>query len=170
MVSIHLMLLFIGCLLRRLQNSEGFNTSHVTVYRMRRTGLDYRKNGFNTSHVTVYRLSRIFLLSVNQVSIHLMLLFIAGKRIKKRRAEEFQYISCYCLSAIVVDFSPCELCFNTSHVTVYPASFALQLFASMFQYISCYCLSIYRRNKNGRICVSIHLMLLFIFHVNSPFN
>ena len=95
---------------------------------------------FNTSHVTVYliRLSTISLTSI------------------------FQYISCYCLSILVLFHSENEFIsihlmllfiklvvriiglsvhFNTSHVTVY------RITVTQFK---------------ANLCISIHLMLLFI--------
>ena len=53
-----------------------FNTSHVTLYLLRR---EYKKRGaerFNTSHVTLYLVRRPY----------------------QKRGQEFQYISCYSLS------------------------------------------------------------------------
>ena len=53
----------------------------------------------------------------------------------------FQYISCYCLSEAMQGMS---------------------FVSESFQYISCYCLSnIWPKDDSG-ICISIHLMLLFI--------
>ena len=96
---------------------------------------------FNTSHVTVYP-DLLFILLV---------------------LHQFQYISCYCLSAAIgkeeqknKDFNtshvtvyqfqyrhitPRLLHFNTSHVTVYLFGFAGHIGTLIFQYISCYCLS-----------------------------
>ena len=55
-----------------------FNTSHVTVYRGRRNGTTIPEDDFNTSHVTVYQITKVR---------------------KGKRQKEFQYISCYGLSA-----------------------------------------------------------------------
>ena len=98
------------------------------------------------------------------VSIHLMLLFIIPSHSISLSSSMFQYISCYSLS---------ELPPHLWRVLV------------PFQYISCYSLSrgtlkwakrnkrfntshvtLYRSRiifRTGRWCVSIHLMLLFIF-------
>ena len=95
----------------------------------------------------------------------------------------FQYISCYCLSCINL-CSKWLLCisihlmllfimtvkghrnvrcdFNTSHVTVYPFVYAVLLILLKFQYISCYCLSASLLSSTAFVCISIHLMLLFI--------
>ena len=119
-VSIHLMLLFIPSLgrhedlIRMFQYIScyslsavavdmrvriiGFNTSHVTLYRCCDNACDSCCRRFNTSHVTLY-LSRNVLVTI---------------------AYEFQYISCYSLSA---------------------DDNATPVLSAMFQYISCYSLS-----------------------------
>ena len=118
-ISIHLMLLFIGCStsFRLLLH---FNTSHVTVYQVEIAGKKYTWTHFNTSHVTVYPITidtkrfqfcdfntshvtvyqrlQTFVIQENKISIHLMLLFIT-------------------FLLLTVGGS---LYFNTSHVTVYP--------------------------------------------------
>ena len=145
-ISIHLMLLFIGCrsfltpdrftfqyiscyclsrrfLMRRKANAN-FNTSHVTVYPRNYFSAICFKRHFNTSHVTVYRL-----IPVRTVII-----------------VAFQYISCYCLSEPVRS----------------------QDMNCVFQYISCYCLSASMLQNISQTAISIHLMLLFIrisFHL-----
>ena len=53
----------------------------------------------------------------------------------------FQYISCYCLSSVVVIWIRKRNDFNTSHVTVYLISIRCHSILNEFQYISCYCLS-----------------------------
>ena len=80
--------------------------------------------------------------------------------------------------------------FNTSHVTVYRYCYRCVNSIRIFQYISCYCLSynhnilpallIYfntshvtvyhmlRNPDNAHQCISIHLMLLFIFVRTEP--
>ena len=100
---------------------------------------------------------------VPDVSIHLMLLFImSDEEIKKQYTEfqyiscyslsqmkqsdasafvEFQYISCYSLSFQATPLAFHHLCFNTSHVTLYPDVLSLMLSQCSFQYISCYSLS-----------------------------
>ncbi len=97
------------------------------------------------------------------ISIHLMLLFINGKKRIVNRKVLFQYISCYCLSItgqnirmcneisihLMLLFIPIRIPsflistsdFNTSHVTVYPITGFLDGINIEFQYISCYCLS-----------------------------
>ena len=76
-----------------------FNTSHVTVYHSRASFCNSFNIHFNTSHVTVYLLADSFVISINHISIHLMLLFIGVK----------------------VSYPSGRENFNTSHVTVYPA-------------------------------------------------
>ena len=120
-----------------------FNTSHVTLYHFSLEHLFIVWTRFNTSHVTLYR-----------CYIH-------------RRYEErilFQYISCYSLSKtekhqvnIPMDVSihlmllfiwmhlmpiSREICFNTSHVTLYRAALEGTKIGMEFQYISCYSLSL----------------------------
>ena len=76
--------------------------------------------------------------------------------------EEFQYISCYCLSW-----------WSVLQEAVYIISIHLMLLfivlespepphADKFQYISCYCLSPIATLLVNVIVISIHLMLLFI--------
>ena len=102
---------------------------------------------FNTSHVTVY-------------------LYLGRAR---KYINEFQYISCYCLSkrtgrrAVLHDISIHLMLlfillhllifshlsdFNTSHVTVYLVGIDSNFFLVTFQYISCYCLS--KEREAGR--------------------
>ena len=54
-VSIHLMLLFIGADIADVRNLIRFNTSHVTLYRLRQIQLQTLISRFNTSHVTLYQ-------------------------------------------------------------------------------------------------------------------
>ena len=84
--------------------------------------------------------------SNNNISIHLMLLFITpSPRILSNRWY-----------------------FNTSHVTVYLEQPSSSSILPPFQYISCYCLSLLRILKIGHTGgISIHLMLLFIAFVAS---
>ena len=141
-ISIHLMLLFIGMASKAIHPFRTyFNTSHVTVYRIRCMCQNGVLN-FNTSHVTVYPLAEPADASV----------------------AKFQYISCYCLSFSEVIPGPSTNDFNTSHVTVYQDSVPVGCFQIFrFQYISCYCLSIQRLEKEEVVRkISIHLMLLFI--------
>ena len=53
---------------------------------------------FNTSHVTVYPLHQSGNPCRLLISIHLMLLFIGVTTVVSALDNEFQYISCYCLS------------------------------------------------------------------------
>ena len=96
------------------------------------------------------------------ISIHLMLRFISHYKLLRIRllhfntshvtvylfsawlillSNAFQYISCYGLSEAVVINAVRQCNFNTSHVTVYPHP---------------------SRSSQGRISISIHLMLRFI--------
>ena len=121
---------------------------------------------------------------VPDVSIHLMLLFIMSDEEIKKQYTEFQYISCYSLSARRRLLMDVFCSFNTSHVTLYQITRYLKQLIKRFQYISCYSLSrylvlvllswkrfntshvtLYRIARNTDYTnkkVSIHLMLLFI--------
>ena len=118
------------------------------------------------------------------ISIHLMLLFIKGRGIYYLNLYGFQYISCYCLSVLLLLSCTFSKHFNTSHVTVYQISSIWCIPKPTFQYISCYCLSQGKHlireltlNFNTShvtvyqpppavpfwyFIISIHLMLLFI--------
>ena len=141
-VSIHLMLLFIGRILRNVTNGtefqyiscyslsdyiqngttvdQSFNTSHVTLYRRAGSALPGGKESFNTSHVTLYQefgydpeWPEMFQY-ISCYSLSPPLSFFLNTQ------HVFQYISCYSLS--LLQAAPCSpsLGFNTSHVTLYP--------------------------------------------------
>ena len=95
---------------------------------------------FNTSHVTLYHNRNGFSDKPDYVSIHLMLLFIKEDLTDKQ----------------------CSKRFNTSHVTLYQRKKIYIDTESLFQYISCYSLSRMLTRLSIPMCVSIHLMLLFI--------
>ena len=165
-------------------SDHSFNTSHVTLYRFNRIWFDDEgqfqyiscyslsvsrlaaaldSRSFNTSHVTLYRYAAI------------SLSYLPCK---------FQYISCYSLSSAWERIGDAVGSFNTSHVTLYRSRCNLYYVGYKFQYISCYSLSdssgtggitsgwfqyisCYSLSKIKRVpepvlCVSIHLMLLFI--------
>ena len=149
-VSIHLMLLFIevsgvgsavveafqyiscyslsNCKEYRLYKQKGFNTSHVTLYRKPGTAKLPAESSFNTSHVTLYHIRLVRKASADRVSIHLMLLFIGFSSNHRYSGCQFQYISCYSLSALRVLSMYQKLSFNTSHVTLYPSFYRLFFF------------------------------------------
>ena len=96
------------------------------------------------------------------VSIHLMLLFIP-------KVGQYTYGQCCFNTSHVTlyrirDYMKMKQssCFNTSHVTLYHKLFIQMLAYKWFQYISCYSLSKIKISFDGRLWVSIHLMLLFI--------
>ena len=118
---------------------------YITCYSLS-TGVKLNDNeglGFNTSHVTLYRNVHSWSWRLCIVSIHHMLLFIISSGLIVSLPLPFQYITCYSLSEHEVDFLhkrtsfqyitcyslssfPSKLyvrvsCFNTSHVTLYPA-------------------------------------------------
>ena len=125
-------------------DGTGFNTSHVTLYQglllvldilrlvsihhmllfifSETTGLS-KKASFNTSHVTLYRNVQNSADSGEIVSIHHMLLFIDSTDTQKFAFLLFQYITCYSLSNTTQGSNITGLCFNTSHVTLYPRTF-----------------------------------------------
>ena len=118
---------------------------------------------FNTSHVTVYH-PHIALLNVHPfISIHLMLLFIQDLLLSLLNIIEFQYISCYCLSAktrIMMHL----IDFNTSHVTVYQW-LQLRLNTKLIDFNTSH-VTVYQQQRLCYWCIcfiSIHLMLLFIY-------
>ena len=91
-----------------------------------------------------------------------MLLFILSSNSIPKMIGRFQYISCYSLSKMAAGLIIPELCFNTSHVTLYPEVSDGNTKQSVFQYISCYSLSGHNEESDLWRNVSIHLMLLFI--------
>ena len=147
--------------LKKLQKSC-FNTSHVTLYRVKTQLRADHPRSFNTSHVTLYLNVKQFIEKRKRVSIHLMLLFILLLQPVQNCQARFQYISCYSLSKPKLLSSSTKQRFNTSHVTLYRISIYRDCQGTSFQYISCYSLSNYRNPFIRDSFVSIHLMLLFI--------
>ena len=100
-------------------------------------------------YISCYSLS-IWKISVpyhNRVSIHLMLLFIAGIDSENVLSTSFQYISCYSLSFLYREFDNKFHSFNTSHITLYrSSSWFVPSTIRQFQYISCYSLSVEPKN------------------------
>ena len=104
---------------------------------------------FNTSHVTLYQEEREIREDKEEVSIHLMLLFIGYKIGNYCFFRLFQYISCYSLSQFLHTFEQINwkfqyiscyslswilsyegrkvLGFNTSHVTLYQKMFEKEI-------------------------------------------
>ena len=162
-VSIHHMLLFIGSgkslhcakmmfqyitcysLSTNLQESTAsiyrFNTSHVTLYRKTRCRNSSRKSCFNTSHVTLYpykELREAIIAGFQYITCY-SLSEIGHSCING--VFLFQYITCYSLSRYRACCVSPFFSFNTSHVTLYPASVAHAWPSAVFQYITCYSLS-----------------------------
>ena len=139
-VSIHLMLLFIGVIFNSCRWCKRFNTSHVTLYLVR----------------------GLCSCSACRVSIHLMLLFIRNVRWNSRKWFGFNtsHVTLYQYKACKLHIRPER--FNTSHVTLYLEGEIIEEKPLTFQYISCYSLSISCPICFFRTVVSIHLMLLFI--------
>ena len=146
-----------------LHHNICFNTSHVTLYRWKKSKKRKRQLGFNTSHVTLYQESasiwKVFQRCFN--TSHVTLYLISGNKTSEK--WKFQYISCYSLSRGKNFTGEIENSFNTSHVTLYldgtitgiPDGLVsihlmllfIEYFTSAttvtfsFQYISCYSLS-----------------------------
>ena len=161
-----------------------FNTSHVTLYRVKTQLRADHPRSFNTSHVTLYLNVKQFIEKRKRVSIHLMLLFILLLQPVQNCQARFQYISCYSLS-LVIEFQETVTeefqyisCYSLSGSTwqtetlqkfQYISCYSLSVSESdtfrtlwTFQYISCYSLSNGKKNSRNGQQVSIHLMLLFI--------
>ena len=119
-IQIHLMLLFILIPTNRAGSaSVHSNTSHVIVYRIRKSTASRWISNSNTSHVIVYR-RRILLEEPQEaIQIHLMLLFIEDVYFWK---NPIKYISCYCLSKTYTSGRTPGSNSNTSHVIVYRKS------------------------------------------------
>ena len=113
------------CFYRR---SLSFNTSHVTLYPRQVSVNADVPEGFNTSHVTLYRDT------VKEWDFQ----------------KQFQYISCYSLSANRYPKELLRLSFNTSHVTLYLRRIIACGNQLMFQYISCYSLSIRKSGTESK--------------------
>ena len=119
LVSIHLMLLFINLKQFMQLALLSFNTSHVVIYPIISIFTSSRLS-FNTSHVVIYLNRKRKKRGFDNVSIHLMLLFIV--------------CSCYRIHIAVLRF-------NTSHVVIYPYTVIDIETTGLFQYISCCYLS-----------------------------
>ena len=99
---------------------------------------------------------------IDEVSIHLMLLFIHQQR-NSNHGLWFQYISCYSLSCTDLLLPVWKSSFQ--YISCYSLSGSGTAWATTkieFQYISCYSLSPVANNYDQIPMVSIHLMLLFI--------
>ena len=120
----------------------GFNTSHVTLYPCPDCCNRKSDQCFNTSHVTLYQEEREIREDKEEVSIHLMLLFIGYKIGNYCFFRLFQYISCYSLSQFLHTFE--QINWKFQYISCYSLSsvcaFIFMLWIE-FQYISCYSLS-----------------------------
>ena len=119
-VSIHLMLLFIATCFKKQKKLQGFNTSHVVIYREILCFTKRYNFGFNTSHVVIYPFLTLF-----------------------------NFLSFMCFNTSHVVIYPVDrfrrkfdgLGFNTSHVVIYLHDVAISSDIIKFQYISCCYLS-----------------------------
>ena len=104
-------------------------------------GIDYA-TGFQ--YISCYSLSSIHLTTtlISEVSIHLMLLFINNRNIMECKEICFNtsHVTLYRLWGARTGH--CDICFNTSHVTLYRIGVSKIVRKLKFQYISCYSLSI----------------------------
>ena len=157
-VSIHLMLLFIAVWWRFSISTRGrFNTSHVTLYRGRRSGLIDMDCCFNTSHVTLYRVLEIRL-TLNR--------------------PKFQYISCYSLSALVLSWRENRnVSIHLMLLFIVDCKSCKRSFSIVSIHLMLLFIEIMEHRETAKNCVSIHLMLLFIWYrmqghlfPNSRFN
>ena len=103
-------------------------------------GIDYA-TGFQ--YISCYSLSSIHLTTtlISEVSIHLMLLFINNRNIMECKEICFNtsHVTLYRLWGARTGH--CDICFNTSHVTLYRIGVSKIVRKLKFQYISCYSLS-----------------------------
>ena len=127
-----------------MQRYLSFNTSHVTLYHLcLRTAMviitfqyiscyslswSVRRRQYHLcpfQYISCYSLSwgRRQPTEQTDVSIHLMLLFIAKQLPDGRFSDEFQYISYYSLSITIQNQFGFQYSFNTSHVTLYRLSY-----------------------------------------------
>ena len=139
-----------------------FNTSHVTVYHQ------YHAEAWRCISISIH-LMLLFIAGASpgkgtdiQISIHLMLLFIGIKMLPVRSKTYFNtsHVTVYPLQFTHMNWNGND--FNTSHVTVYQEEARTLTGYKLFQYISCYCLSCSGWRTNVHKHISIHLMLLFI--------
>ena len=96
-ISIHLMLLFIYLFSYRTKFFVFISIHLMLLFICFSAIIHCFCLHFNTSHVTVYQESII---------LH-------------DSSTGFQYISCYCLSNMIISYCYQNIYFNTSHVTVY---------------------------------------------------
>ena len=135
------MLLFISMFAFSHEKQSNFNTSHVTVYRHCFTYTVWCKEYFNTSHVTVYPEVKAISGATGRFQYISCYCLSALPSVPYFVLSKFQYISCYCLSA--GSFVNAVACIF-QYISCYCLSnfpLLLPLFAIAFQYISCYCLS-----------------------------
>ena len=126
--------------------------------------IQQRRSSFNTSHVTLYQLMLWGLQQWKWVSIHLMLLFI-----KSGRIYLLMWGGCFNTSHVTLylewghDWNYRANCFNTSHVTLYRSrgwKFLERQMSFNTSHVTLY--QYFLALVFMFLCVSIHLMLLFI--------
>ena len=161
-VSIHLILLFILCVLRHIAHFCWFQYISCYSLSLQCTGVGSHIISFQ--YISCYSLSTTMfaLATETAVSIHLMLLFIRGEASGSASWTMFQYISCYSLSEPLCRGFQITRSFNTSHVTLYPYEITQAGEVASFNTSH---VTLYLKPLNKSLAdnpVSIHLMLLFI--------
>ena len=142
-VSIHLMLLFIGVIFNSCRWCKRFNTSHVTLYLVRDYAPCSDVQSFNTSHVTLYPVPEMIYLPRDSFNTSYVTLYLQNKTHLEHQSFSFNTSHITLLSKKLEAQKKSYSRFNTSHVTLYQVWAILWfLWHFGFQYISCYSLSI----------------------------
>ena len=129
-------------LMPQMESQSCFNTSHVTLYLLQTTQILHMEE-VSIHHMLLFITFREHTLhGCSFVSIHHMLLFICSRQDSGENVPGFQYITCYSLSNTTRRMLCRNLCFNTSHVTLYQRlKVKDSAISKQFQYITCYSLS-----------------------------
>ena len=122
-------------------HQQGFNTSHVVVYRRLPAKSGTGNFSFNTSHVVVYLFPGCINICLFQFQYISCCSLSGSVRVGALRYYMFQYISCCSLSRSLQSIIYSVSGFNTSHVVVYHDTIANRPNGIKFQYISCCSLS-----------------------------
>ena len=164
-----------------------FNTSHVTLYLLRR---EYKKRGaerFNTSHVTLYLVRRPYQKRGQEfqyISCYSLSITPCINKVNRKRFQyiscyslsnnpdsnienviSFQYISCYSLSRLLWRISSCWGSFNTSHVTLYHKSYLLALvFLRRFNTSH---VTLYRCDRGFHFCTKASFQYISCYSLSS---
>ena len=117
---------------------------NISCYCLSGTALRWHDRTLISKHLMLLFICHISLEAnmADTISKHLMLLFIHRYQEQSGSREQFQNISCYCLSELHLYFSLLLCNFKTSHVIVYQVHIVDIITIVVFQNISCYCLSV----------------------------